>query len=207
MARLLRHGRASRVDGRPLALRHARPSAAGHRGVDGGAHDRRGRRAGERAPRPACTHRQRRDDPVDRPLPTARIDRPQPAGRLRRTRPSLPFLSTAARPSRACTATGRAQQRTTRAAGRGSTDRTPRGRRRGSGATGVARLARPRPHRVLGWPTLHARAGDARRRGAAHRVDGTPPTARAFSPARASPSPTGGSGQGSSPASTPTRRA
>ena len=81
VARLLRDGRAPRVDGGPLALRRPHPPAARHRGVDGRAHDRRGPRADRRLPHPPRPDRQRRDDPRDRPLRGARArSSPNPGG-------------------------------------------------------------------------------------------------------------------------------
>ena len=131
VARLLRDGRPPRVDGGPQALRQPRPPAAGHRGVDGGAHDRRGPRARRRVPHPARADRQRRDDPGDRPLPGPRVDRPEPPRRLRRARPALPVRPAPAPRPRAGASAGRARRHR-----RDARDREPATRRGRDGGRG-----------------------------------------------------------------------
>ena len=196
VARLLRDGRTPRVDGGPLALRQPRASAAGHRGVDGGAHDRGGPRARGHVPHPARAHRQRRDDPGDRPLPSARLDRPEPSGRLRRTRPALPVRPA---PPPDTPSLRRAWANTTAHDASGA-PRTRRGTRRprprsSCRCTACASSTSPRsgPARSARtcWRCWAPRSCTSSRRPA--------PTARACSPACASRSPTGGSGPGSSP--------
>ena len=84
------------------------------------------------------------------------------------------------------------------------------GERATAAATGALPLRGPpraRPHRVLGRPALHPRAGDARRRGPPHRVDRP---ARRHAPARRPPllgARLVGAVRASSPGSTPTSRA
>ena len=203
VARLLRDGRAPRVDGGPLALRQPRPPAA-RRSRRGWRSARRRRSStlagafriphapiGNGATIPATDH-----------FRGARVDRPEPARRLPRARPAVPVRPAAAPRPGAGPDAGRARRRATR--------REPRpAARRPAAADGAAvrRAARPRPHRVLGRPAVPRTCWrcSAPRCSTSSRRPG--PTARACSPACASPSPTGGSGPGSSPASTPTRRA
>ena len=173
VARLLRDGRAPRVDGGPLALRQPRaparrtsprgwPSTPPPRSSSSPA------RSASRTRRSATAPRSRRPTTSQARGSIVRNGR----GRRRRARPPVPLRPAVAPSSRAGAEARRARRRTTAAAA------TPDGRRRDAAVRGSAR---PRPDRVLGRPAVHARAGDAGRRGPPPRVDGA---ARRHPPAR-----------------------
>ena len=147
---------------------------------------------------PHAPDRQRRDVPATDHFVARGVVRPttrvtassNPTGRT--GSPARPARAASRRRGSASTPTHYRERGTGRAG-----DRRPAPERVAVAA--VPRPARPRHDHVLGGPVVHARAGDARRRGHPPRVDRTP---RRHPPARrpaASPSRSGGSSRRSSP--------